>query len=57
MDTTRTPDAIDHHRRRFFGTAAMTLAAAGLGMSGLAQAQTPKTKLPDVKPGTNTSST
>ena len=32
-------DEIDHHRRRFFGTAAMTIAAAQLGMIGSAAAQ------------------
>ncbi|MGY5808828.1 alpha/beta fold hydrolase [Rhizobium sp. LEGMi198b] len=49
---------INHHRRRFFGTAAMTIAAAQLGMFGIAQAQSAETKptaLPAVKPGTNTS--
>src|ERR1700751_2850939 len=35
--------------------AAMTVAAAQLGMTGFAQAQASKTKLPGVKPGTNTS--
>ncbi|MDL2408976.1 alpha/beta hydrolase [Rhizobium calliandrae] len=48
---------INHQRRRFFGTAAMTIAAAQLGMLGVAQAQSaqPKpTALPPVKPGANT---
>jgi pimeloyl-ACP methyl ester carboxylesterase len=48
---------IDRHRRRFFGTAAMTLAAAQLGI-GAADAQPGKTKhvqLPAVRRGTNTS--
>ncbi|AYG61658.1 alpha/beta hydrolase [Rhizobium jaguaris] len=48
---------INHHRRRFFGTAAMTIAAAQLGMLGVAQAQSAQTKptaLPAVKPGTST---
>jgi pimeloyl-ACP methyl ester carboxylesterase len=48
-------DAVDHHRRRFVTTAAMTVAAAQLGMSSLAQAQASKTKLANVKPGANTS--
>lgn len=45
------------NRRRFFGTAAMTVAAAQLGMIGYANAQTGETKvqLPSIKPGTNTS--
>jgi pimeloyl-ACP methyl ester carboxylesterase len=46
---------IDHHRRRFFGTAAVTLAAAKLGMIGSAHAEPRKTKLPTTKPGTHTS--
>jgi pimeloyl-ACP methyl ester carboxylesterase len=49
---------INHQRRRFFGTAAMTLAAAQLGMIGAAEAQATKAApaaLPAVKPGTNTS--
>jgi pimeloyl-ACP methyl ester carboxylesterase len=51
-------DEVNHTRRRFFGTAAMTLAAAQFALSGLAQAQSGKTKsatLPTIKPGTNTS--
>jgi nitrous oxide reductase len=39
MDTTKTSDDIDLHRRRFFGTAALTIAAAQLGMIGSADAQ------------------
>ena len=53
-----TGDEIDRSRRRFFGAAAMTIAAAQLGMSGSAAAQTSETKstqLPAIKPGTNTS--
>jgi len=49
---------IDHDRRRFFGTAALTVAAAQLGMIGGAKAQSspPKsTRLPAIKAGTNTS--
>ena len=34
MDTIDTSEVINHHRRRFFGTAAMTIAAAQLGMMG-----------------------
>ena len=42
---------IDHHRRRFFGSAALTFAATQLGLLGPALAAT----LPAVKPGANTS--
>jgi alpha-beta hydrolase superfamily lysophospholipase len=51
-------EAINHQRRRFLGTAAMTLAAAQLGMIGSAAAQTGKARpasVPAIKPGTNTS--
>ena len=51
-------EEIDRHRRRFFGTAAMTLAAAQLGMVGAEDAQPGKTKpiqMPAIKRGTNTS--
>ncbi len=48
-------EEIDHHRRHFFGTAAMTIAAAHLGMIGSAAAEVGKTKLPAAKPGTHTS--
>jgi pimeloyl-ACP methyl ester carboxylesterase len=55
-------DEINHPRRRFFGTAIMSLAAAQFALSGLAQAQAQaqagKAKpasLPAIKPGTNTS--
>jgi pimeloyl-ACP methyl ester carboxylesterase len=52
------PDEINHDRRRFWGTAAMTLAAAEFAMMGSADAQSGETKqaaLPAIKPGTNTS--
>jgi pimeloyl-ACP methyl ester carboxylesterase len=45
-------EGINHHRRRFLGGAAMTIAAAGLGIIGSASAQS---RLPAIKPGTNTS--
>ncbi len=45
---------VNHHRRRLFGVAALTLAAAKLGMIGPANAQA-STTLPAIKPGTNTS--
>jgi pimeloyl-ACP methyl ester carboxylesterase len=60
MDRIRMSEEIDHHRRRFFGTAAMTIAAGQLGMSGLADAQSGQAKskqLRAIKPGTNTSFT
>jgi pimeloyl-ACP methyl ester carboxylesterase len=52
MNRIKMPDEINHHRRRFFGTAAMAVAAAQLGMIGSADAQS---DLPKIKPGTNTS--
>jgi pimeloyl-ACP methyl ester carboxylesterase len=58
MDTIKTPEAIDHLRRRFFGAAAMTFAAAKLGMIGSANAQAVKAsakELPAIKPGAHTS--
>jgi pimeloyl-ACP methyl ester carboxylesterase len=51
----RTVDEINQDRRRFFGTAAMALAATQVGMIGPAAAQQAGTKLPAIKPGTNTS--
>ena len=51
-------EEINHDRRRFLATAAMTIAAAQFGMSGSAKAQSSTTKpaaLPTIKPGTNTS--
>jgi pimeloyl-ACP methyl ester carboxylesterase len=58
MDTIKMSEDINHHRRRFLGTAAMTIAGAKLVMTGSARAQSgnagPAT-LPAVKPGTNTS--
>jgi pimeloyl-ACP methyl ester carboxylesterase len=52
------PEEINHHRRRFVGSAAMTFAAAQVGMIGSAAAQLGKSKaarMPTIKPGTNTS--
>jgi pimeloyl-ACP methyl ester carboxylesterase len=51
-------EEINQHRRRLFGAATLTIAAAQLGMIGSAKAQSSKTKpggLPAIKPGTNTS--
>ena len=58
MATIKMSDEIDHCRRRFFGAAALTIAAAQLGMISSAHAQSNETKpaeLPAIKPGTNTS--
>ena len=49
---------INRDRRRFLGTAAMTIAAAQFALSGSAEAQSGKAKpaeLPRIKPGTHTS--
>jgi pimeloyl-ACP methyl ester carboxylesterase len=49
---------INHHRRRFFGAAALTIAAAQFGTVTLAKAQSSSGTSADVaaiKPGTNTS--
>ena len=48
-------EEIKNDRRRFLVTAAMTIAAGQLGMITSAAAQSSKTKLPTIKPGTNTS--
>jgi len=51
-------EEINHDRRRFLGTATMTIAATQLSMMGSAQAQASKTKpatLPSIKSGTNPS--
>src|SRR5882757_1127678 len=51
-------EEINQNRRRFLGTATMTIAAAHLGLIGSADAQSSKTKpadLPAIKSGTNTS--
>ena len=58
MDKIQMSEDIDHHRRRFFGAAAMTVAAAQLAMVRSADAQSSRTRaadLPKIKPGTNTS--
>jgi len=48
-------EEINQQRRGFFGTAAMAVAATQLGMIGPARAQRVATKMPAIKPGTNTS--
>src|SRR5271165_3840419 len=50
MDTNRTFREIDHRRRSFFGTAAMSIAAAQFGVFGTAKAATPRPLA--VKPAT-----
>ena len=55
MDTLKTPEEHNLHRRRFCGTAAMTVAAAQLGLIGAATARSSNVALPATKPGTNTS--
>jgi pimeloyl-ACP methyl ester carboxylesterase len=58
MDTIKTSEEINRDRRRFFGTAAMTIAAAQLALSGSADAQPSKTKPADmsrIKAGMHTS--
>ena len=49
------PEEINDNRRRFLGTAAMTMAAAQFGMIGSTNAQSTQTHLPKITPGTNTS--
>jgi pimeloyl-ACP methyl ester carboxylesterase len=58
MDKIHMSEDIDHHRRRFFGGAVMTVAAAQLARVRSADAQSSPTRaadLPKIKPGTNTS--
>ena len=58
MGTIKMSEEINHHRRRFLSTAAVTIAAAELGVIGSVDAQSGKAKpanLPTIKPGTNTS--
>ncbi len=52
------PEAMNQHRRRFLGTAAITLAAAPLAMLGSAVAQPSRPKsvhVPTIRPGSHTS--
>jgi pimeloyl-ACP methyl ester carboxylesterase len=55
MDTTKITEAINQPRRYFVGAAAVTAAAAQLGIVGSTAAQTTATQLPSVTPGTHTS--
>jgi pimeloyl-ACP methyl ester carboxylesterase len=47
MDAVKTVEEINQHRRRFLGTAAMTIAAAELGIIGSASAQSSQAKPAD----------
>ena len=55
MDTTKITEAINQPRRYFVGAAAVTAAAAQLGIVGSTAAQTTAMQLPSVTPGTHTS--
>jgi pimeloyl-ACP methyl ester carboxylesterase len=58
MNTAKTSVQINQGRRRFFGTTAMTIAAAPFLLSGSADAQSRQGKpatVPRIKPGANTS--
>jgi pimeloyl-ACP methyl ester carboxylesterase len=55
MDTIKISRGTNLHRRNFIGATVMTAAAAQLGLTGLANAQPAKTKLPAIKPGAHTS--
>src|SRR5258705_13733715 len=58
LEGNKMSEEIKYDRRRFLGTAAMTIAAAELGMIASADAQSSRKQsadLPTIKPGTNTS--
>ena len=55
MDTTKITEAINQPRRYFVGAAAVTAAAAQLGIVGSTAAQTTARQLPSVTPGTHMS--
>jgi pimeloyl-ACP methyl ester carboxylesterase len=57
MNGIKASDRIDLDRRRFFGAAALAVAAGELGLLGSARAQAakPTVQLPSIKPGTSTS--
>ena len=58
MDTIKKPEQINQPRRRFFGTAALTIAAAQSALNSFAEAQPSKAEqagVRSIKPGTNTS--
>jgi pimeloyl-ACP methyl ester carboxylesterase len=51
---TKSAEGIDHRRRHLIRAAAVTLAATKFDLIDLASAQSKKTKLPPLKPGTHT---
>src|SRR5580658_6562771 len=58
MSTVERDELLNQPRRRFLGTAAMTLAAAQLGMIGASNVLSSTARaasVPSIKPGTNTS--
>jgi hypothetical protein len=58
MRAIKISEEINKNRRRFLGTAAMTVAAAELGLIGSAEAQSGKVNaanMPPIETGTNTS--
>ena len=58
MDTIKKPEEINQPRRRFFGTAALTIAAAQLAFNSFAEAQpslAEQARARSIKPSTNTS--
>src|ERR1700739_3432149 len=58
MDTIKKPEEINQLRRRFFGTAELTFAAAQLALNVFAEAQSGKAEQAgarSIKPGANTS--
>jgi pimeloyl-ACP methyl ester carboxylesterase len=55
MDAIKIVGEVNQGRRRFFGTAAMAVAAAQLGTIASAAAQRTGTKMPAIKPGANAS--
>ena len=59
VDENDIPEQVDHGRRRFLstaGAAALAVGAAGLGMTGIADAQAGRTTPADLpKPGTSAS--
>jgi pimeloyl-ACP methyl ester carboxylesterase len=52
---TKTVDTIDQHRRRFIGAAALTIAAAELGLAAPGAAQSQSPTVPLAKPGAHSS--
>jgi len=55
MITINKTGEIDHNRRRLLGASAIAIAAAQFGLLTPAEAQSAKTALPDIRPGTNVS--